>query len=49
MRALKKSRIFEQAYEVGGLTSDSFDTFLPVVATLAAFSQSYDEFLEYNR
>jgi len=49
MRGLMKSRIFQQAYEVGGLTRDGFDTFLPVVATLAAFSQSYDEFLEYNR
>ena len=49
MRELMKSRIFQQAYEVGGLTPDGFDSFLPVVATLAAFSQSYDEFLEYNR
>jgi transaldolase len=49
MRELMESRIFRQAYEVGGLTCDGFDTFLPVTATLAAFSQSYDEFLEYNR
>lgn len=49
MRELMKSRVFQQAFEVGGLNSDGFDTFLPVVATLAAFSQSYDEFLEYNR
>jgi hypothetical protein len=49
MQELMKSRIFQQAYEVGGLTIEGFDTFLPVVATLAAFSQSYDEFLEYNR
>ena len=41
--------IFRQAYEVGGLTPDGFDSFLPVVATLASFSESYDEFLEYNR
>jgi hypothetical protein len=46
---LMKSRIFQQAYEVGGLASDGFDNFFPVVATLAAFSKSYDEFLEYNR
>jgi transaldolase len=49
MRELLKSRIFQQAYEVGGLTTEGFDSFLPVTATLAAFSQSYDEFLEYNR
>jgi hypothetical protein len=49
MRELTKSRIFQQAYEVGGLASNGFDNFLPVTATLAAFSQSYDEFLEYNR
>src|ERR1035437_3296567 len=49
MKELMKSRIFQQAYEVGGLTTDGFDTFLPVVATLEAFSKSYDEFLEYNR
>jgi transaldolase len=49
MTKLMKSRIFRQAYEVGGLTPDGFDAFYPVVATLAAFSKSYDEFLEYNR
>ena len=49
MTKLMKSRIFQQAYEVGGLASDGFDNFFPVVATLAAFSKSYDEFLEYNR
>jgi transaldolase len=49
MRDLMKSRIFRQAYEVGGLTPDGFDSFLPVVATLTSFSKSYDEFLEYNR
>ena len=48
MRELVKSRIFQQAYEVGGLTNDGFDTFLPVVATLAAFSKAYDEFVTYN-
>jgi len=46
---LMKSRIFQQAYEVGGLANDGFETFLPVIATLAAFSKSYDELLEYNR
>jgi hypothetical protein len=35
MKELMKSRIFQQAYEVGGLTTDGFDTFLPVVATLS--------------
>lgn len=49
MNKLMRSRIFRQAYEVGGLTPDGFDTFYPVVATLGAFSKSYDEFLEYNR
>lgn len=49
VRDLMKSRIFRQAYEVGGLTPDGFDSFLPVVATLTSFSKSYDEFLEYNR
>ena len=49
MTKLMRSRIFRQAYEAGGLTPDGFDTFYPVVATLDAFSKSYDEFLEYNR
>jgi transaldolase len=46
---LRKSRIFQQAYDVGGLAEDGFEAFYPVVATLDAFSKSYDEFLEYNR
>jgi transaldolase len=49
VQGLMKSQTFRQAYEVGGLTSDGFDTFSPVVATLEAFTKSYDEFLEYNR
>jgi transaldolase len=49
MTKLMKSRIFQQAHEVGGLAGGCFDNFFPVVATLAAFSKSYDEFLEYNR
>ena len=48
MSDLMKSRIFQQAYEVGRLAPDEFDTFLPVVATLAAFSEAYDEFVKYN-
>ena len=49
LRKLMKSLTFRQAYEVGGLARDGFEAFYPVVATLAAFSKSYDEFLEYNR
>jgi hypothetical protein len=48
MTKLMKSRIFPQAYEVEGLTPDGFDAFLPVVATMTAFTKAYDEFLEYN-
>ena len=48
MTKLTKSRIFQQAYEIGGLTVDRFDAFAPVVATMTAFTKAYDEFLEYN-
>ena len=49
MSSLMKSRIFRQAHELGRLTTDGFDTFLPVVATIDAFTKSYDELVKYNR
>lgn len=44
---LKRSRIFMKAYEPDGLDPVEFDSYEPVVATLSAFRNSYDEFLRY--
>jgi len=44
---LYKSKIFTQAYEPNGLSSDDFDNYFPVAVTLKAFGKAYDEFLEY--
>jgi len=49
MTKLMKSWIFQQAYEIEGLTPDRFDAFPPVVATMTAFTKAYDECLEDNR
>jgi hypothetical protein len=49
MSKLMKSRIFRQAYEVGGLTPDGFDAFPPLLATMTAFTKAYDDSVEYNR
>ncbi|PIE34521.1 hypothetical protein CSA56_07535 [candidate division KSB3 bacterium] len=44
---LQQSPMFKQAYEIGGLTVDGFDTFYPVVKTLTSFIEAYDELIEY--
>ncbi len=49
MQKLMQSTLFKQAYEVGGLTVDGFDTFYPVVKTLDSFMQAYNELIEYMR
>lgn len=49
MQKLMQSMLFKQAYEVGGLSVDGFDSFSPVVKTLNSFSKAYDEIKEYVR
>jgi transaldolase len=44
---LMHSSLFQQAYEIGGLTADGFDAFFPVVKTLTSFSEAYDEIKNY--
>ncbi len=46
---LMQSETFRQAYGPGTLASEDFDSFVPVVQTLAQFSANYDEFVAYNR
>ena len=47
LRKLYKSKIFTQAYEPNGLSTDDFDNYFPVAVTLKAFGKAYDELLEY--
>lgn len=44
---LSKSKLFRQSYEPDGMTTDEFDTYLPVQRTLAEFSQGYDRFVAW--
>ena len=47
LKKLAQSRMFRQAYEIGGLPVDEFENFYPVVKTLTSFIESYDELIEY--
>jgi len=42
-----KSKLFRQAYEPDGMTTDEFDTYLPVQQTLAQFAGAYDNFVAW--
>ena len=44
---LRKSRLFTQAYDVGGLTTAGFNDFLPVRRTQDAFVQAWSELEGY--
>jgi transaldolase len=44
---LHKSPLFRQSYEPDGMTTDEFDTYLPVQQTLAQFSKGYDDFVAW--
>ena len=44
---LYKSPLFRQGYEPDGMTVDEFDSYLPVVRTLAEFCGKYDEFVAW--
>jgi transaldolase len=46
---LMQSETFRQAYGPGTMAPEEFDSFAPVVQTLAQFSTNYDEFVDYNR
>ncbi len=41
------SKLFRQAYEPDGMTTDEFDTYLPVQQTLGQFAGAYDNFLAW--
>ena len=47
MDRLRKSRLFSQAYDVGGLTPEGFNDFLPVRRTQDAFVQAWTELEAY--
>lgn len=47
LKKLEQSQMFRQAYEIGGLPNNEFDTFYPVVKTLTSFIEAYDELVEY--
>ena len=47
MERLRKSRLFAQAYDVGGLTPAGFNDFLPVRRTQDAFVQAWEELEAY--
>ncbi|MDK2800984.1 MAG: transaldolase [Clostridiales bacterium] len=49
LEKLMKSKLFKQAYEVGGLTVDGFDAYKPVIVTLDGFIKVYEELVEYTR
>ncbi len=44
---LHKSKLFRQSYEPDGMTTDDFDTYLPVRQTLKQFSEGYDNFVAW--
>jgi len=44
---LLKSELFRKTYEPDGMTVDEFDTYLPVVHTLAQFNEGYDDFVAW--
>ena len=46
---LMQSATFRKAYGPGTLAPEDFESFVPVVQTLAQFSANYDEFVDYNR
>jgi transaldolase len=46
---LSRSQTFRHAYELGAMSVEDFDTFVPVSQTLKQFAGQYDEFVEYNR
>ena len=46
---LRKSRLFAQAYDVGGLTPSGFNDYLPVRRTQDAFVQAWSELEGYVR
>jgi transaldolase len=43
------SETFRRAIDPDGLSAEGFDSFVPVVQTLAQFMREYDEFVDYNR
>lgn len=42
---LGASRTFQEAYGIGALPPEAFDSFVPVTQTLAQFNRNYDEFV----
>ncbi len=45
LESLRRSKVFEQAYEFDILNPQGFDEFTPTKTTLDGFKQNYDEFL----
>jgi transaldolase len=48
LERLEQSDTFRRAYGVGVMAPAGFDSFVPVVQTLAQFMRNYDEFVAYN-
>jgi transaldolase len=46
---LSRSATFREAYQVGALGVEAFDSFVPVVQTLDQFKRNYAELVDYNR
>ncbi|MGQ9732128.1 MAG: transaldolase family protein [Candidatus Zipacnadales bacterium] len=44
---LTKSPLFRQSFEPDGMTTEEFDTYLPVQQTLAQFSKGYNDFVAW--
>ncbi|NPV54814.1 MAG: hypothetical protein HPY71_15080 [Firmicutes bacterium] len=47
IKRLRKSDLFNKAYDEDGLKSADFDSYPPVQATLKSFAKAYDEFVSY--
>ncbi|HHV61399.1 MAG TPA: hypothetical protein GXX51_01995 [Firmicutes bacterium] len=47
IRRLRKSDLFNKAYDEDGLEPADFDSYPPVQATLKSFAKAYDEFVLY--
>ena len=46
---LSRSQTFRHAYQIGAMSVEAFDAFVPVSQTLTQFGGQYDEFVDYNR
>jgi len=47
LEKLHQSKLFRMAYEPDGMKVEEFDSYLPVVKTLTAFSEQYDIFVAW--